>query len=224
MPRSYPTRPAQASVVAAPILADPDTARAISDVSDAVREVQRNPIVPRSGVPGEVFYRNADGLLQAVAPGESGDVLAIVDSIPVWRSPLIHGDRTVAISAAAMAVLSGSWSYGIFMSTGTMISAGAAIAIWSPALSAGDRCKSAFAALVGDGAVDATVFVLRRGADGSAVSSQTLSVSNVPGAYATYTLDLTDFTLGVGESVAIAITANAANLGVASVGLVYDHP
>lgn len=86
MPRSYPTRPATANVIAAPIVGEPEVARAIAEVSDAVREVQRDPIVPRSGALGELFYRGTGGLLTALGPnsGPAGQ-LTQVDGVPAWR-------------------------------------------------------------------------------------------------------------------------------------------
>ena len=84
MPRGFPTRPKAAKTTAAPKVEDADVSRAIAEVSDALADVQRNPIVPRAGVLGEVFYRQKNGTLAALPPTPTGALLTTAGGVPVW--------------------------------------------------------------------------------------------------------------------------------------------
>jgi hypothetical protein len=210
-------------VVAAPLVEDPTVARAIAQVSDAVAEEQRNPIIPRSGVMGELFYRQRNGTLAALAPGAEDEQLLVVDNVPAWRSAAVHGDYVMTTAGSSLTQLAANWAYGILGSYGLITSTAATVAAWSPPLIVGDRAKSLTLLLGGDSAVDATITVIHRAANGTNVSLQSTTFSNV-GPVSPLSYDFSDFTLAPGESIVVGVAANAANLTVYTLRLTYDHP
>lgn len=87
MPRAKPTRPGVARGTTGAKVRDPATARIVTAVADGVRDLQLNPPLPRSGGTGDVFYRAANGQIIALPIGTAGDVLTVVDGLPVWQAP-----------------------------------------------------------------------------------------------------------------------------------------
>lgn len=58
-----------------------------SKAEAALRDLERNPALPRSGVTGEIYYRAANGRIVALAPGAEGQVLTMINGAPTWRTP-----------------------------------------------------------------------------------------------------------------------------------------
>lgn len=84
MPGADPRRPKSAAAVAAPRAGDPNATRADIEIEAAVRELQRDPRLPRTGAAGDVFYRAADGTIVARTIGADGEFLSVVDGLPDW--------------------------------------------------------------------------------------------------------------------------------------------
>ena len=105
MPPQRPQRPAAARVLADVLVKDPQTRRALANAGEAVRDLQRDPPLPRTGATGDVYYRTALGRVVALPIGALGDVLAVDPTgLPMWQAssaggfPLTdgdHGDITV---------------------------------------------------------------------------------------------------------------------------------
>ncbi len=84
MPASRSTRPDTTRGLALPRVDSPALQRALDLLTDALREEQRDPKLPRVGAGGDVFYRAADGRLYALAIGVAGEVLTVADGLPAW--------------------------------------------------------------------------------------------------------------------------------------------
>lgn len=79
--------------------ADPETAAAIVDLDDATRDLQRNPPLPRTGDPGDIFYRAGDGRIVRLPAGVPSEVLIVgADGLPRW------GSATVVVSGTGGSV------------------------------------------------------------------------------------------------------------------------
>ena len=87
MAGSEPKRPKAAEVLAGPRAGEPGVARALHDGESAIRELQRDPRLPRTGAGGDVFYRAADGSVVSLGIGPEGSRLTVVDGLPVWVGP-----------------------------------------------------------------------------------------------------------------------------------------
>lgn len=85
MPTRRPQRPISTRVIATPRAGDAAVSRALADVDAAVREVQRDPALPRQLVKGDLFYVDANGRLVRLAAGAAGTVLTMgTDGVPGW--------------------------------------------------------------------------------------------------------------------------------------------
>jgi hypothetical protein len=94
MPRQRPSAPRSSPFASVPLVADPTTRRAISDVATAVQLLQQAPGAvlvdgsqpPQLGddAPGDLWYRDLDGKLQRLPIGTSGQVLTVINGLPVW--------------------------------------------------------------------------------------------------------------------------------------------
>jgi len=85
--RARVTRPDTSRSLAPPRVKDPQVQRALEPVADALRDLMRDPSLPRSGATGDVFYRAADGRIVALPAGVDGQVLTLINGIPTWRTP-----------------------------------------------------------------------------------------------------------------------------------------
>lgn len=86
MPGRKPSRPRAARMLATPHVEDVAVGRALADVDQALREEQRDPKLPRTGAPGDIYYRAADGRIVRLPIGNEGDHLVVREGFPVWES------------------------------------------------------------------------------------------------------------------------------------------
>lgn len=86
MPGNEPKRPPQPAKVLNVGNAGQDPARALRSIEEAVRELQRDPHLPRTGATGDVFYRAADGTIYRLPIGAADQILTVdPDSlVPAW--------------------------------------------------------------------------------------------------------------------------------------------
>jgi hypothetical protein len=133
-----------------------------------------------------------------------------------------HGDRTDSVLGADFKTTTGT-GVSYTATTGRALTTAAGTLICRLPLKTGDRIKSVVALLGGDGAVDVTSFVVQlvtAGGASSTIGSTTatnLTSSDVP-------IDVSDTKLAVGDSICVAITANAALLTLDNCRYTYDHP
>ena len=79
------TRPPSARLIADVHVDDPDVSRALANGGAAVREVQRDPALPREMHPGDLFYVDSTGRLVALPAGAAGTVLTMTaEGFPAW--------------------------------------------------------------------------------------------------------------------------------------------
>lgn len=94
MPRRRPLVPARAASANAPLVGDPQVARAVAPLVTDIQTLQRAPeavLVDGSRPPalgddaaGDIWYRDRDGQLARLPAGSNGQVLTIVDGVPAW--------------------------------------------------------------------------------------------------------------------------------------------
>lgn len=85
MPARRPGRPLAARVLSTPKVADAQVSRALADVGAAVREVQRDPSLPRQIAKGDMFFVDATGGIVRLPIGTAGQALRVGTSgLPEW--------------------------------------------------------------------------------------------------------------------------------------------
>lgn len=86
MPAGKPTRPETSRGLSLPRVADPKVQQALDLISDALRDLQRDPPLPRTGSTGDVYYRDASGRVVALAIGATGEILTVAGGSPTWAA------------------------------------------------------------------------------------------------------------------------------------------
>lgn len=85
MPAQRPSRPQTARVLSSALAKDIETSRALQGIDAAVREEQADPKLPRTGGPGDLFYRAQDGRIVSLPIGEPGQTLRVnAQGFPEW--------------------------------------------------------------------------------------------------------------------------------------------
>lgn len=134
-----------------------------------------------------------------------------------------HGDRILNIHGGSVAP-----SANVLVdSSGNATSTGSAIMQFPIPLHKGDRIKSVTLARAGDGAVDLTIDVMKMTSSGTVASinvSGSIVVTNPSASYADTVVDVTDTTVGAGDTFCLNVSANAANANVCSIRVTYDRP
>jgi hypothetical protein len=131
-----------------------------------------------------------------------------------------HGDRVLNLPATI-----GQTSISVAYGFGELVWNASGTVRFPIPLRQGDRIKSISCARYGDAAVDVTTWEVYRISNlnvPTTIGSTTLT--NVPVAVADTTIDVTDTTLGSGDTIMMTITANAATFALVNIRVTYDRP
>ena len=162
---------------------------------------------------------NALVALYAVLTGQAQAIWSAASLDATFAS---HGDRTDAVLGVDFKSTSGT-NVTYVASIGRILTGAAVTVVARLPLKTGDRIKSVTALLGGDGSVDVTSFDVRLvTVSGTSSSIGSTTVNNITSGDTT--INVTDTTLGVGESICVSITCNAALFVVDNCRYTYDHP
>jgi predicted small secreted protein len=165
----------------------------------------------------------------AASPVKSVDLNAIQDEIIRLANGNIDSDRILNLTAAN-AAFGVNWAISIAGQPNPLfaVSSGGGAIIFGIPLREGDRLKSITFARFGDGIVDTTacyIYKTTAAGVGSDVSAGGITITNAAAAWVDSTVAVAaPAALAPGDSLALFIQANAANLKIGNVRCTYDHP
>lgn len=140
---------------------------------------------------------------------------------PITAADFKHGDVTDTVLGTDFVSSTGA---GVsYTNTGRVLTTSAVSLFCRLPLRTGHRIKSVTALVGGDGAVDFTAFNVKKvSISGTTTTIGSTTITNAVGG--DVTIDVTDTQLGVGESILIEFTVNAALADVDNVRYTYDRP